>query len=75
MVKVFRNRLPDIPERGVNGSGISNIAPISKTENEFQAGRSLAYHEVASLIVECSNVFNLPLEALDLFDFNPDNLL
>ncbi len=25
MVKVFRNRLPDIPERGVNGSGISRL--------------------------------------------------
>ncbi|MEB0280524.1 MULTISPECIES: hypothetical protein, partial [unclassified Mucilaginibacter] len=25
MVKVFRNRLPDIPERGVNGSGISKM--------------------------------------------------
>jgi len=54
---------------------MDEISPMSKAENEFQSGRSLGYYEVAGLIVECSKVFDLSLESLNLTNFNPDVLL
>jgi hypothetical protein len=49
--------------------------PMSKTSNDFDAGKSLAYHEVADLVMECSRLFNVPLANLGIADFDPDVLL
>ncbi|SFF33252.1 hypothetical protein [Spirosoma endophyticum] len=47
----------------------------SKAKTDFDAGKSLAYYEVADLIIECSNVFNVPLSDLGITNFEADRLL
>jgi hypothetical protein len=62
LIMVIKEKMEDLP-------------PMSKAKNEFEAGRSLAYHEVADIIVECSRLFNVSLKDLGITDFNPDKLL
>ncbi len=54
---------------------IDQLPSISNAINDFEAGKSLAYHEIADMIVECSNVFSYSLKNLEIADFNPDKLL
>jgi len=54
---------------------MEGLSPMSEAPNEFEAGKSLAYHEVADLVVECSRVFNVNLNDIGIEDFNPDKLL
>lgn len=54
---------------------IDELSPMSKAPNEFEAGKSLAYHEIADLVIECSRVFNINLNDVGINDFDPDKLL
>lgn len=50
-------------------------SPMSMAPNSFEEGKSLAYHEVADLVLECSRIFDFPLTELGINDFNPDGLI
>lgn len=54
---------------------MEQLHPMSKSPNDFEAGKSLAYYEIADLVVECSRIFNYPLADIDITDFDPDKLL
>jgi hypothetical protein len=49
--------------------------PMSKAANDFESGKSLAYHEIADVVLECSRIFNVPLRSLGVSDLDPDMLL
>ncbi|WEK34569.1 MAG: hypothetical protein P0Y53_18945 [Candidatus Pseudobacter hemicellulosilyticus] len=55
--------------------GIRKQTPMSKAPSDFESGKALAYHEIADMIVECSRIFNIPLNTLGIEDINPDILL
>lgn len=44
---------------------MAKIYPISLSPNEFESGKSLAYYEIASLIIESSEIFKLSLDNFD----------
>lgn len=48
---------------------------MSKSKNDFESGKSLAYYEVGGFVCECSRLFNIPLSSLGITDFNPESLL
>lgn len=54
---------------------VNELDPLSKNKSDFESGRTIAYYEVADFIVECSRLFEVPLEDLGLVGFNPDKLL
>lgn len=54
---------------------MAELPPMSKASTEFEAGVSLAYHEVSGFILECSQLFNIPLKSIDGEGIDPDMLL
>ena len=48
---------------------LDEIHPLAQSPNDFESGKSMAYYEIGSLIIECSKIFKVPLE-----DFNQDEI-
>ena len=53
----------------------ASIAASGTDDAAFQAGRLMAYYEVLSLLVSQAEAFQLPLEALRLEGFDPEEEL
>ncbi|MBV4360345.1 hypothetical protein [Pinibacter aurantiacus] len=51
------------------------LTPISSAPNDFEAGKSMAYHEVADYIVECCRIFDVSFSDLSIRDLDPNKLL
>lgn len=54
---------------------INELTPMSRTLNDFENGKSLAYYEIGGFIEECSRIFNLPIEKLGVTNFSREKLL
>ena len=54
---------------------ITELPRISKANDPFDSGRSLAYYEVGGFIVECCRIFNVSIKDLEIPEFDPETLL
>lgn len=71
----FKNYLEDCLQELVERATQSNLA-ASKTKEDFEQGRSMAYYEVISYLIEQAEVFDIKKELSDkIRSFNPDRLL
>lgn len=54
---------------------MDTLTPMSKANDNFESGKTLAYYEVGSMILESAKIFEISLDKFGIYDLDPERLL
>ena len=71
-VSNYLHDLGELIKEKAREAKIKEEASDGNTDNGFELGRLMAYHEVVSLMQQQAEIFDIPLEEIGLADINPE---